>query len=140
MRHDDGGPPPVEAVQGLLHQGLALVVQGRGGLVQEEDLRVPDQRPRDGDPLLLAAGQLGAALPHHRVQAVRQLRDKVVSIRLPTRLHDLGLRGVLLGVLDVLPDAAVEEDGLLAHHADVVPQPAHVQLPEILRHRGREND
>lgn len=39
---------------------LALRVQGRSGLIQEEDLGVSDDGPGDGDALLLAAGQLGA--------------------------------------------------------------------------------
>lgn len=43
---------------------LALRVQGGGGLVQEQDLGVADDRPGDGDALLLTAGQLGALCAH----------------------------------------------------------------------------
>lgn len=39
---------------------LALGVQGRGGLVQEQDLGVAYDGPGDGDALLLTARQLGA--------------------------------------------------------------------------------
>lgn len=39
---------------------LALRVQGRSGLIEEEDLGVSDDGPGDGDALLLSAGQLGA--------------------------------------------------------------------------------
>lgn len=37
---------------------LALGVQSRGGLIQEQDLGVADDRSGDGDALLLATGQL----------------------------------------------------------------------------------
>lgn len=37
---------------------LALGVQGRGGLVQQQDLGVTDDRPGDGNALLLATGKL----------------------------------------------------------------------------------
>lgn len=36
----------------------ALAVQRGGGLVREDQLRLARQSPRDGDPLLLAAGEL----------------------------------------------------------------------------------
>ena len=39
-----------------------LGVEGRRRLVEEHDLRVHGQRPGDGHPLLLAAGQLGRVL------------------------------------------------------------------------------
>ena len=43
------------------HQDLVAgaLVEVAGGLVREQNLRPLDQGPRDRDPLLLAAGQLG---------------------------------------------------------------------------------
>src|SRR5919198_1232030 len=45
--------PLREAVQGLLHRALGLVVQGAGGLVEHEHRRVAQDRARDRDALLL---------------------------------------------------------------------------------------
>ena len=56
---DDGGTALPGFVQSLLDHLLTLSVQGRGGLVKEEDLGVPDQRTGDGDALLLPPAQLG---------------------------------------------------------------------------------
>ena len=39
------------------HQPLALGVQRAGGLVQQQDRRILEDRPRDGDALLLPARQ-----------------------------------------------------------------------------------
>jgi len=57
--HDEGEPVAaahlLEEVQHLrLHRG----VEGGGGFVEQQDLRLEDQGPRDGDALALAAGQL----------------------------------------------------------------------------------
>ncbi len=46
-------------------------VERRERVVEEVDLRLPDQRPGDGQPLPLAAGDVGAALDDGGLQAVR---------------------------------------------------------------------
>jgi len=48
------GAPRHQALQRLLHRTLALRVQRAGGLVQQQDRRVLEQRTRDRDALLLA--------------------------------------------------------------------------------------
>jgi hypothetical protein len=55
--------------RGYSHLDFAFggCVDGRGGFVAQEDGRVLEQGARDGDPLLLAARQLQAALAHHRL-------------------------------------------------------------------------
>jgi len=52
---DDGGPSLPGLVQSLLHDLLALSVQGRRGFVKEENFGVADQGPGDGHALLLAS-------------------------------------------------------------------------------------
>ena len=41
MRDDDGGPARTGGVQRPLHEVLAVVVQGRRRLVEQEDVRIP---------------------------------------------------------------------------------------------------
>ena len=41
------------------HLAYHFRIQGGGGLVEEQNVRVHSQRPGDGHPLLLTAGQLG---------------------------------------------------------------------------------
>ena len=52
---DKGGPTLPGLVQSLLHYPLTLCVQGRGGLIQEEDFGVPHESSGNGDALLLPA-------------------------------------------------------------------------------------
>ena len=46
---DEGGAPLHQPVEGLLHLALALGVERRGRLVEEQDRRVLEDRARDGD-------------------------------------------------------------------------------------------
>ena len=67
----DGGAALLRPVQRCLHDTLGLCVQGGSGLVQEEDGGVPDERPRDGDPLLLSSRQLRTLRPDLGVVALQ---------------------------------------------------------------------
>ena len=57
VRDDQHRPVAHQLLDGLLHQPLALGVERAGGLVEDQDGRVAEQRPRDGHPLPLAAGE-----------------------------------------------------------------------------------
>ena len=122
MRDGDGGAPAGELRQRRLDGVLALVVKGARGLVQNEDARVAQKHARDGDALLLAAGQPRAALAHERVVAVGQRADELVDVGLARRLLDFGLGGAGAAVGDVLPHRAAEQIHVLLHDADGVAQ------------------
>ena len=68
MSHDDSGASLTRFVQRLLHHRLALGVQRRRGFVQQEDLGIAHQGSGDGDALLLATAELGAALSDLRLK------------------------------------------------------------------------
>lgn len=61
---------------------LALGVQGRGGLVQQQDLGVTDDRPGNGNALLLAAGKLRTLGAHVGVVFLRQQQQERFQIPL----------------------------------------------------------
>ena len=46
----------------LLHEVFGLVVQRAGRFVEDQDRRIFQKHPRDGDALLLSAGEADAAL------------------------------------------------------------------------------
>ena len=113
-----------QALHGLLDQHLAFAVQAGRGLIQDQDGRVREEGASDRHALALAAGQLHAALAHHRVIALGQAHDEVVRAGLPRRVLDLGLRRAGPAVGDVLGQRAVEQDGLLLHDRDLTAQRA----------------
>ena len=76
MSYDDGSPALPGLVQSLLYYLLTLCVQGRGGLVQEEDLGVPHQSTGNGYTLLLTSRQLGSLSTYISVESLQQEREE----------------------------------------------------------------
>ena len=56
-----------EPVDGVLHEALRDRVERARGLVEDEDGRVAEDRPRDGDALALAAGERESLLDRKSV-------------------------------------------------------------------------
>ncbi|RUS71935.1 hypothetical protein EGW08_020310, partial [Elysia chlorotica] len=111
---------------------LALVVQGGRGLVQEQDLGVPDESSRDGHSLLLASAELCALAAH--IGGVALGLYEVVDVGRLGGLNDLihaDGPGVV-SIRDVLGDALVKQDGLLGHQADLGAQPGQVQVLQVV--------
>ena len=99
---------------------LALRVHRRQRLVEHEDGRVAQQRPRDGDALALAAREAHAALAHDRLRspgAARAMNSWALAAR--AAASSSAARGVGLAHAEVVLDGAVEEIGVLADHRDV---------------------
>ena len=80
----------VKVSKHLLDGLLAFQVDLAGGLVEDQDGRVAEDGPGQGDPLPLAAGEPAAERADHRVVALRQVRlDEVVGVGLLGRLDHL---------------------------------------------------
>ena len=69
-----------DAVERVLDFLLGVAVERRGGLVQQQDRRPLQDGAGDGDALLLAAGQLQAALADLGVVALRRRADEAVDL------------------------------------------------------------
>ena len=78
VRDDHRRAAAEEHVHGPRDALLALGVDARGGLVEDEDARVGQQRAREADELPLAGREAAAALLDVGVVAVRQALDEVV--------------------------------------------------------------
>ena len=115
----DGGPPLDEVLQGQLDFPLGLRVDRGGGLVEDQDPRVDQQRPGDADPLPLAAGEELPPLADQRIVGVGQAEDELVGAGGAGGGDDLLPRGVRPAVGDVLGHRAVEQKRLLQDDADV---------------------
>jgi hypothetical protein len=78
-----------------------------------------EDRPRDGDALLLAARELVALLADDHVVAIRLLDDKLVGVGGAGGAQDLVKGCARLAVSDVFGDSPVEQKRLLGHQADL---------------------
>ena len=129
---DEGGAVFHEPLQTFHDQRLGLGVQGRGGLVQDEDRRVLEQGPGYGQTLALAAGQVGALFAQDGVVAAGQAFDELMGIGEPGRGDHFLATGLLLAVGDVVVDAHGKELGFLEHDGDVVAQAFDRHIAQIL--------
>ena len=119
-----------QPVGGADHQRLGERVHPCGGLVEDDDLDVADEQPREGDELLLARRQRGAAGTEHGVDAVGQPGDPGVEAELLDRGHDpvaghVGEQG------DVVGQGAGEDLGALGDHADRRAQQLEVEVEHV---------
>jgi hypothetical protein len=74
MSDQQDGPSPHEPGERLLDEELALGVEVRGGLVEDQDGRVSQERASDGESLGLAARQPDPAFAHLGGKPVGQRR------------------------------------------------------------------
>ena len=96
-----------------LDELFVLGIDTARGLVQQQDRRILEERPRYGDALALATREAQAAVADDRIVAVGQPSNEVVGVgraggRLQLRLIGFGLRHP-----QVFGDCGVEEVGCL---------------------------
>jgi len=78
---DEGGAALQEPFQGPLDEALRLHVHAGGGLVQDEDAGIGQERAGEGNELPLAHGKQDAAFAHRGVVPVAQARLSWVTVR-----------------------------------------------------------
>jgi hypothetical protein len=81
--------------------------------------------------MALAAGELDAALPHHRVVAPGEAVDELLGVGGPRRFHHFFFGGVEAAVEQVLAHRAAEELGLLGHDADPAAQAGEGHVADV---------
>ena len=114
MRDHDGGAVLAEMLDRLLHGLFGFRIERRGGLVEQDDRRVADQRPGHRDALALAARQLRAEFADRRVVAEREAGDEIMGAGGLRRGDDLVLGGADLAEADIGADGVAEQIDVLA--------------------------
>ena len=125
---DERRPAGEEPAQRPLDAPLGADVDARGRLVEDEDARVGEQRPGEGDELALAEREPAAALGDLRLVAVLELEDEVVGADRAGRGGDFLVRRVGAAERDVLAHGAGEEEALLRDDAEL---PAEALLRDV---------
>ena len=82
-------------------------IDGRQGVVEHQHVGFADQRPRQGDALLLPTRELDATLADDRIKAFRKADDILQDVRLARRGEDRGVvvRSYIECVADVFRDS-----------------------------------
>ncbi len=129
---DDNRAATRDPAEMLLDDGLAFRVERAGCLIENQDGRVVDQGPGDGQPLALTAREIGGALLEHRRIAMRQALNELMRAGNLRHLDHLLQRGGRLGHGNVLTHGAAEQEILLQHDADPGAQMGQVELFQIV--------
>ncbi len=95
-------------------------------------LRVGQDGAGDGQQLHLPLRDVGGLLVEHHVVAIRQGADEVVHVGGLGGCDDLFVGGVRAAVADVLHDGAVEQPGILQHHAEHAAQVVARELLDVV--------
>eukprot|EP01139_Manchomonas_bermudensis_P019579 Amastigsp_a676973_61.p2 type:complete len:755 gc:universal Amastigsp_a676973_61:2472-208(-) len=134
MRDDERRAPAGldHSIDCLLDQMLALRVERRGCLVEEQQPRVEHECPRNRDALPLPAAETHTALADKGVVAVRKRENGLVDVRLLGRAHNVLVAQLCVCTVgNVVADRARKQRRVLRNNADRAPQPAEVQLAHI---------
>src|SRR5687767_5324336 len=110
VRNDQRRASLEKQLHRLLHQPLALAVETRGGLIENEDRGVLEKHSRDSEALTLATGKLDPALADESVEAVSQALDELGGVRRLRGPEDGFLGGITAvlnrGIGDVVANRA----------------------------------
>src|ERR1041385_2976771 len=91
MRDHEGRAAAAKRAQPVANERLALTVQARGRLIENENAGVGEDGAGDGDALPLAAGELHATLADDRVVAFLESVHEFVAVSNAGRLTSLGV-------------------------------------------------
>src|SRR4030095_2895461 len=126
--NDKGRTPFTQRAQTLLNQGFAFAVQARGRLIQDQNLRVGQQRAGNSHALSLTAGKLNPSFADDRLVSIFEAFDELFAISHAAGRLNLFKTRMRFGETDVFGDRAVEEKIVLQHDTEVlaiVAQPYH---------------
>ena len=123
---DECGAVGHEAVEGLLHKGLALAVEGRCGFVENQKRGVFEDSAGYGQALALSARQTASAVADDGVVAFVGRHDEIVGVG-----YSGGFAHLLEGGIFDAEGYVVEEYRLLVYVAHERTELVHLQVAQV---------
>src|SRR5712664_2746482 len=118
VRDHEGGAAYGDALELRLDGFFGARIERRGGLVEDQDARVFQQRAGYGHALLFPAGELQSALPDHGCIFFRQAFDQIVNVGGARGFHHFRVARFRPAIADVVEDGVVEQHRVLRHDVD----------------------
>ncbi len=87
--HCHGGTGLHQSLQGILYQALALGIESRCCLVEDEDRRILEDGTGDAHTLALTAGESAATVTDIGIEAMFRLGDELVGIGYLCRIGNI---------------------------------------------------
>ena len=115
--------------------GVGGHVHGAGGVVKDQHARALEKRAGNAEALLLATGDVDAALAQVPVEPADAVQE-LVHAGHAAGLEELVIGGIGRAPLQVLAHGAAEQHVLLEHDAHGVPQRGEVVLAHVVTAHG----
>ena len=133
MRDQKDRPLPALLIERLEHGTLVQGIEVRRRLIEEHERRIVQEGTGKPQALALAAGERIAELAYLSVEALGQAVDEIEDGRLGTGALQLLLYCIGLRNQQVLPDAVMEEHGILLDGGLEAPEMCGPHPPDIVR-------
>ncbi|MNE04296.1 hypothetical protein D3C80_968210 [compost metagenome] len=132
MGDDQGGATFHDLVERCLDMPFGLGVECRGRLVEDQQGGVLEQGTGDGKALALATGKQHAVFPDLGVEALRQLIDEILGIRIRCRRFDLlTWRAGQIAIGNVVGNRIVEQRDMLGNLGNMPTQVAQAVFLDV---------
>src|SRR5947209_1061710 len=112
MSDHEGCPAPHYFLHGRQQIGFRAYIEGAGGLIQDEQRSVFQDRAGNSKALPLASGKPRSALPDFAVVPLRKRQDKVMGARGGGSSDDFGAAGIESSIGDIVGDGGGEQHRL----------------------------
>src|SRR5262249_22225054 len=108
MGNDKGRTSFTQRAQTFLNQRFAFAVQSRSCFIQNQNLRVVEQRSGDGYPLSLTAGRRHASIADTGLVFIVEAIDELIAMSHATDGLNLFTTRLRFGKTDVFGNRAIE--------------------------------
>lgn len=122
---DEAGSAFSQGIDGTLYERLRASVDGTCGLVQNQDVRLRQEGPGNGQQLLLPCRDHGAFVGYLRAEAQGKRVHKVIDECRLAGSHEAHMRDIgdlRRPIADVVSNRPLTQPSVLQHHRDVATQ------------------
>ena len=122
MRDGDDGPAGRERFERHLDLFLRFGIERGSGFIEQQDGRILQERPRNGETLLLSAREEATFVANRRFVSLRLRDDELVRVSGLRRCINFLWRRLEPAELDVFENRIVKQKRLLRDEADLFAQ------------------
>ena len=122
VRDDETGAVAHQLHHSVLDMQLGAGINRGGCFIQNQNLRIAEKRSADGKKLALALRKIRAGGGEHRIIAIGQCGDDLVTVGALCGFNHLLVGYASVSILEIVSDRVGEENRVLQHDTDRIAQ------------------